>query len=172
MIDEKELIEDLREEYLTVPDVNKNRDMYYQKDGINYGLSIAELLIEKQPTINVTDANIGKLTREECSKALSDIKMLGGIYIPLEALDIVEQLIDEHFKLSLSRENPPLKFEDLKEGMWIWDNRFKEYMYIEKWDDWHEGYLIKLINDVHGQLMYEDRFEEDRFYRYEVKGND
>ena len=40
--------------------------------------------------------------------------------------DTIQQLIDEHF------DNPPLKFEELKEGMWVWDNLMKAYMKIEE----------------------------------------
>lgn len=37
------------------------------------------------------------ITKEECLKALDDIKMLGGINIPLESLEIIERLIKEYF---------------------------------------------------------------------------
>lgn len=69
--------------------------------------------------------------------------------------------------------NPPLKFEDLKPGMWIWDNKKKEYVKCSPnknalgercvwfwWSDFNpdgeyeEDYLI---------------FEENRFYLREVK---
>lgn len=69
----------------------------------------------------------------------------------------LKKLIEVHF------DNPPLKFEELKEKMWIWDNKHKEYGYI---------YIItnKRIN-----IKYIDcyrshgEFEENRFFRYEVK---
>lgn len=37
------------------------------------------------------------MNKEECLKALDNIKMLGGINIPLESLETIENLIEEHF---------------------------------------------------------------------------
>ena len=50
------------------------------------------------------------LTKEECLETLTEIKMYGGINIPLYSLEVIENLIDEHF------DNPPLEWEELKEG--------------------------------------------------------
>lgn len=46
------------------------------------------------------------LTKEECEEALTEIKMYGSINIPLYSLEVIENLIDEHF------DNPPLKWEE------------------------------------------------------------
>ena len=46
------------------------------------------------------------LTKEECLEALTEIKMYGGINIPLYSLEVIENLIDEHF------DNPPLEWEE------------------------------------------------------------
>ena len=109
------------------------------------------------------------LTKEECLEALTEIKMYGSINIPLYSLEVIENLIGEHFS------NPPLKFEELKEGMWIWDNKNKYYFkcnpristdmtecvwYESFWYNTGEGY----------DEFYEDyiKFEENRFYRKEV----
>ena len=40
------------------------------------------------------------LTKEECREALTEIKMYGGINIPLYSLEVIENLIDEHFENS------------------------------------------------------------------------
>ena len=64
--------------------------------------------------------------------------------------------------------NEPLKFEYLKEGMWVWDNKIKEYIKLEKHCAKGLGYLgydLK-INDID---WIDLEFEENRFYRYEVK---
>lgn len=37
----------------------------------------------------------------------------------------LENLIKEHF------DNPPLKFEELKKGVWLWDNKNKCYFECE-----------------------------------------
>ena len=44
--------------------------------------------------------------------------------------------------------NKPLKLEEIKEGMWLWDNMCEEYIQAID-NEWHEYY------------------EEDRFYRYQ-----
>lgn len=76
----------------------------------------------------------------------------------------LEQLINEHF------DNQPLKFEDLHEGMWIWDDKTKSYIYIFKPLDWKPVKGIRyashiITNSVEGYYM---DFEENRFYRREV----
>lgn len=154
------------------------------------------------------------LTKEECEKALNDIKMLGGINIPVESLDTIEQLIKEHYNminvdefskkceklytnedyfkfiilaitkyndkdlqdkaihclsyLKQQLENPPLNFEELEPDMWIWDNKLKTYFLIKSikpYSYWnivvYANYLTDSFEEVH--------FEENRFYRYEVK---
>ena len=50
------------------------------------------------------------LTKEECLETLTEIKMYGSISIPLYSVEVIENLIDEHF------DNPPLEWEELKEG--------------------------------------------------------
>lgn len=74
-----------------------------------------------------------------------------------QAVFTLEQLINEHF------DNPPLKFEDLHDEMWIWDNKYKEYCYI--------GFIAgKFLHRKYIDNCESDsEFEENRFYRYEVK---
>ena len=57
--------------------------------------------------------------------------------------------------------NPPLKFEELKEGMWVWDNKEKRYSKIESF----AGIQIYFYD-------YTDDFEENRFYRKQVEENE
>ena len=77
----------------------------------------------------------------------------------------LEQLINEHF------DNQPLKFENLEEGMWVWDDKAKSYIYIFKPLDWKPvkgiRYAERIINDsANGYYM---DFEENRLYRREVQ---
>ena len=66
------------------------------------------------------------LTKEICTQALNDMKMYGGINIPPLAFDILDRLIEKHF-------NPqPLKFEDLKAGMWVYDAPYEEIVRIKE----------------------------------------
>lgn len=132
------------------------------------------------------------LTKEECLFALKSLKpaniyefIAKGYLSFTEANSILTQLINEHFELvkdfmqldkdfeqlEKSYDNlydkfhnlKPLKFEELKEGMWVWDNKYKEYCYIYfiagKYP--HRKYIDNCESD--------SEFEENRFYRYEVK---
>lgn len=94
------------------------------------------------------------LTKEDCTQALNDMKKYGGINIPPLAFDIIDRLIEEHF-------NPqPLRFEDLKAGMWVWNSHFKNCERI-----YSINYETKTIrtNDT-GFEFIEKEFVENRFY--------
>lgn len=117
------------------------------------------------------------LTKEKCENALNNILCNIGVARSdyrtsgkaKEDYHTLKSLIEEHF------DNPPLKFEELKEGMWVWDNKYKYYFecnpristdmtecvwYESFWYNTGEGY----------DEFYEDyiEFEENRFYRKEV----
>ena len=135
------------------------------------------------------------MNKEECYKALNQMKdscECSEYYCikKCDACDVIEQLINEHFELkedystlkdflvtsiklqdgictTYEHSNPPLKFEELRPNMWVWDNFIKRY--VELYDV-----------DIQRKEVYRDdsnilcviRFEENRFYRYEVKENE
>ena len=107
------------------------------------------------------------LTKEECLEALTEIKMYGSISIPLYSLEVIENLIDEHFS------NPSLKFEEIKKGMLVWDDIDKEYRKVYgKGIYLGDEYLMKtgckvvfISEDEYFNLIY----EPNRFYRKEVR---
>lgn len=120
---------------------------------------------------------MNKLTRKECEQAclylLShcyEVEHNGKekyIFTPsgFGEADIFKLLIEEHF------DNPPLKFEDLKEDMWVWDDKTKSYIYIFELLYWKPVnaiiYAGRIINDsAHGFCI---DFEENRLYRREVQ---
>ena len=90
-----------------------------------------------------------KLTKKESLHNLKIIITKGGsddeflkIYQYLKyEIDYMFNLIDEHF------DNPPLKFEELKEGMWVWDIEWCQFR----------------------KLIDAQDFEENRFYRKQVE---
>ena len=109
------------------------------------------------------------LTRDECEKALDRVADFCSWFNPYKCperikfkneLDILDKLIEEHF------DNPPLKFEELKEGMWIWDNKDKAYMKIESVcdKDW-----VWLYIDSSEREHIDELYEPNRFYRKEVR---
>ena len=80
------------------------------------------------------------------------------------AVKLHDNLLAKYEKV---KENPPLKFEDLKENMWIWDNKYKDYVRLKLHDIENYGKLI-IFSKGYGE-EYLRKFEENRFYRYEVK---
>ena len=134
------------------------------------------------------------LTKEECEKALDclsdDDKMdelaqnfsMDDDYVSHANYEIarkwcydqLKQCIDEHFS------NPPLKWEELENGKPIWDNKNKEWLFVNnvlsissevKGKDYRKfmkvGYKGRKIyfNVEQGEID----FEPNRFYRKEVQ---
>lgn len=115
------------------------------------------------------------LTKEGCERALTEIEdslceleetKTGVVVYCLfdENLEIVKQLIEEHFS------NPPLKFEELKENMWIWDNNWEQYFEICEVYPQTKEFDVLIHQNRINKLRYEPmKFEENRFYRKEVQ---
>lgn len=109
------------------------------------------------------------LTKEQCEEALSSIeftmhkrvkpKYLG--HCEDDNLNILWELIEEHF------DNPPLKWEELKEGMWIWDSKECEYIFIDRLWISDSNKKMMIYKGLESQVKSE--FIEDRFYRKEVQ---
>lgn len=115
------------------------------------------------------------VTKEECEKALETLSSppyessCGGCICGVsdcgdcpnnKANKLLNQLIDEHFS------NPPLKFEELKEGMLVYDKNIKSWIEIDKtFED-----IEKYVSCWSIGWPYEKRFpyEPNRFYRKEV----
>ena len=71
-------------------------------------------------------------------------------------------------KLQEIESNPPLKFEELKVGMWAWDNKYKVYNCISRiYENLYpnvNAIQFKYLNET-TQWGYIIEFEENRFYR-------
>lgn len=65
------------------------------------------------------------------------------------------------------KENPPLKFEELKDDMWVWDKPVEQYIQIYDIDSDEKSFYYG-NNDYEGRI----HFEGNRFYRREVNEND
>lgn len=79
----------------------------------------------------------------------------------------LDELEKQHMKLLLQwgkGDNKPLKFEDMKEGMWVWDNIVKEYFEIFKLDESESGKTLYVFS--HPVIF--KKFKENRFYKHEV----
>ena len=73
-------------------------------------------------------------------------------------------------ELDILKNNPPLKFEELKEGMWIWDNYWNQYFEICEIYPKTKEFDVLIHQNRINRLRYEPmKFEENRFYRKEVQ---
>lgn len=114
------------------------------------------------------------LTKEECEKALENIANLElqeyeGLYGRIKYVGdirfcdyrLLRRLIKEHF------DNPPLGFEELKEGMLVYDKNIKSWIEIDKTFEDIEQYVSCFAIG----WPYEKRFpyEPNRFYKKEVQ---
>lgn len=98
-----------------------------------------------------------KMTKEEVVSALEnavDTKII------IKDWKVLNKLIEEHF------DPKPYTFEELKEGMWIWDNKKKECFKI--FETHNEDMTIEVVvNDrdvYHTKIATLGKFEENRFY--------
>lgn len=74
-----------------------------------------------------------------------------------QCTELLQNLIHEYF------DNPPLLFEEMKEGDWIWDNLHKTYIHIFAFDIVSPSVKIIQTDDDYTP------FELNRFYRKQVK---
>lgn len=65
----------------------------------------------------------------------------------------------------LSVGNPPLKFEELKAGDWVWDNLLGMYVKIASCDT-----DVIVVDQCY--RYFKSAFDENRFYHHEVKENE
>lgn len=114
------------------------------------------------------------LTKEQCNEALEHIKTLrgsnyGGYYsgfnnsaLPFdEDINVMQELMYEHF------DNQPLEWEELKQGMWIWDNVRKEWVKVESQRETYTKIVECWV--IGWALLKTYEFEPNRFYRKEVQ---
>lgn len=118
------------------------------------------------------------LTKEECKNALNEIYSLAlpcreevyehrSNYLK-QRYDLIKELIDEHF------DNPPLKFEELKAGMWVWDDRDKEYIMVCRTCVYpKDNFLVRkgdeLVFISKDDEEFHRMYRPNRFYKKEVK---
>ena len=91
-----------------------------------------------------------------------------SMYVDVETYKAIHQQLKELGWLDENFDNPPLNFEEIKPGMWVWVNDMKIYRqvhrtYVREVDDF--GIEIEMVQ-VGGLHL---GFEENRFYRKEVK---
>lgn len=106
-----------------------------------------------------------KLNKEKHLESYCDI--MKGFYIREDVLNY-GKLIEEYF------DNPPLKFEELEEDMWVWDRRDNKYVhiYMTRIYEYDTGCFFKgqkLLRIYCDSGWYDTEFVENRFYRKQVE---
>lgn len=94
------------------------------------------------------------MTKDECQEAYQTLMCGCSSQEAYEkSCNTIEQLIEEHF------DNPPLSFEELKPGMWVWDIQIRGYKKV--------CYLDIDTKKINFALWGIDwiEFETNRFYR-------
>lgn len=95
------------------------------------------------------------MNEEECTRAINFLSLSADCGEDFKAIAVLEQLIDEHF------DSRPYKFEDLKKGMWMWDNAYKVFLKIIKIIEYGNVRTLK-VGDSHCKWHIE--FKENRFF--------
>lgn len=162
-----------KEEYI---DIIENLDFFY---GDNL-IATAELRNEKSKELQEKDLESYKQKlnclkqliiehfelKEKYSKILDDVH---DYRYEIQSMKVTIRNLCKHFGVNNQEElkniylNIHLKFEDLKPNMWVFDNKIKEYRKIDRVNKKYRG--VEYFN-TYGWFI---DFEENRFYRYEVK---
>lgn len=129
--------------------------------------------------INVLSHGIGEqkmLSKEECEQVLMNICSSNS---RIEDRKVFKDLINEHFELVEKYEmldntysmicedflnTQPYKFEDLKEGLWVWDKSYQEVCYIGSIVSKEKIYCEYLESHCSIEPYIIMPFEENRFY--------
>ena len=75
-------------------------------------------------------------------------------------------------RLQSIKDNLPLKESDIERNTWIWDNVLEEWIYVSYFNKYTKeiGYEVSsLISQTEGAWFDDLYFEENRFYRKQVK---
>lgn len=155
-----ELVELLKKhdlENLSIKELDKwfDRSLWH----VNKVNELSNQLVEYQRVAKQKQERIEELEKQKT-------KVIANININREEL---EKIVNENIHKLL--DNTPLKFEELKEKMWVWDNKTKSYIFIFKPLNWEPIKGIRYANMIinHSAEGYYMNFEENRFYTREVK---
>lgn len=119
------------------------------------------------------------MNKKECEDALNQIEesyynsdnSFGAMKQFKKDVEVLNILITDHF------ENKPLEFEELKEGMWVWNDVEKEFLKVkcvcvadEDTTFFKEGTkIIEFVFCGISSRTVDVEFEPNRFYRKQVK---
>ena len=95
-----------------------------------------------------------------------------GVLIPVTVVEVTPNVVLQKKTVETDGYNAvQLGFEEIKEKMWVWDSKTKSYIFIFKPLNWEPIKGLRYANMIinHSAEGYYMNFEENRFYRREVK---
>lgn len=130
-------------------------------DGCDKCYSQDEELCKKCEDKDFVEADIIKQLIKEHFELVEDYKKLEISDASKEECTIEQYGEIKQLRSELNKfKNPqPYKFEDLKEGMWVWDNLNKDCRQIAKLNEYGGIYWYGSLSEYEA-----DKFEENRFY--------
>lgn len=110
-----------------------------------------------------------KLTKEECLEAYEFLDLLEMNEFPFKSDEhrkssIFKKMINEYFNLK------PYELKDLKPGMWVWDNKAKEYFKIVGTHE--DGTISVIVHDrdiPYQKVAMLGYYEPNRFFARKIK---
>ena len=154
---------------------NISRGYYTNEDILNYKKLIKEhfRLIEKFEQLDKDYDKFYDKSLIQIAELKGENKHISQQLIECQIVCNEKQLMIDELKKTLNENiykifsNPPLKFEELKENMWVWDNLYKDYVKLKRHDIENFGKLIIFSKGFDEEHLR--KFEENRFYRREVE---
>lgn len=130
-------------------------------DGCDKCYSQDEELCKKCEDKDFVEADIIKQLIKEHFELVEDYKKLEISDASKEECTIEQYGEIKQLRSELNKfKNPqPYKFEDLKEGMWVWDNLNKDCRQIARVNEYGGIYWYGSLSEYES-----DKFEENRFY--------
>lgn len=130
-------------------------------DGCDKCYSQDEELCKKCEDKDFVEADIIKQLIKEHFELVEDYKKLEISDASKEDCTIEQYGEIKQLRSELNKfKNPqPYKFEDLKEGMWVWDDLNKDCRQIAKLNEYGGIYWYGSLSEYEA-----DKFEENRFY--------
>lgn len=107
--------------------------------------------------------------KEKYSKILDDVH---DYKYETHCMKMTIRNLCEHFEVKDEKElqniylNKPYKSEDLKEGMWVWDDKLKwlYYIFAIREEDKSVEVIVSDGNAIFRKVVTLGKFEENRFY--------
>ena len=156
------------EDYETMPLITCN---HLQKEIAILRQLINEHFEHFDNSNNSADFNHFKLHADSTLKTFKKDELIDYIHMLYHNWQSTDRVYNNTVKMNYKlqneidelKSNPPLKIEEIKKGMWVWDNKYECYAKIFAINE-YKGTTYIDFNDY-----YSERYAENRFYRKQVE---